>query len=216
MFSAILVLAGLTMVSCGTKKRTLEDYKQEAEKFKSELPESYVVLGECIDSLVQKVYYTNRVSPVENAEPWQYNLDEFTDTKYPKQLLELIAKDTTDTFIKVYNIQTGDTTDIDFSKFSNVYGCGDKFDYLQCGIRFSYYANGKLFFSVPESRYGSSIYFINVYSDEVNKIIDSECVTNIRIEGNKLVYTNSSVTNDDEAEFSCDYHWATKDYTIDL
>ena len=35
---------------------------------------------------------------------------------YTKELLLLVAKDTSETFIKVYNIQTGDTTNIDLKK----------------------------------------------------------------------------------------------------
>lgn len=213
-FATIALFVGAIMVSCGSKERTLEDYQKEAAVFKSGLPESYVVLGECIDTLVQKVYYTNRVSPWEDAnEFWQYNLDRVDNSRYPKKLLELIAQDTSDTFIKVYNLQTGDTSNIDFSKLDNLEG--DKFDDFQLGVCFSHYANGKLFFSVPESRYGGSIYYINVYSDDVNYLVGNG-VTNVRVENNKIVYHNEIVTNEDDAQCTADYNWASKDFTIDL
>lgn len=219
----LLIIAGVVVVprlSSDTpvaKERTLEEIKREAEKFKRELPESYVVLGECIDSLVQKVYYTNRVSPWDDVnELWQSYIDDFNyikDTRYSRKKLELIAKDTSDTFIKVYNLQTGDTSDIDLSRASSEYG---RFDDYQCGIRFSHYAKGRLYFSVPESRYGGNIYCINVYTDEVSKIVDGGCVTNIRVEGDKLVYTNSIVANENEAECTADYDWVTQDFSFDF
>ena len=207
---AIFLFAGLLVASCGTivpEERTLEEYQKEAEAFKRELPESYVVLGECIDTLIQKIYYTNRISPWEQADPWQYSLENINDSRYSKRLLELIAKDTTETFIKVYDLHTDDTSDIDLSEIG---WC------TEYGISFSYYANGKLYFSVPGTRYGSSLYYINVFSDEVSCIVDGGCVTNIRVEGNKIIYKNGLISNENEAEFTSDYNWVIKEFSIDL
>lgn len=221
---AVLLIAGAFLLIWGTngmkpqsngntKERTLEEMKQDAEKFKSELPESYVVLGECIDSLVQKVYFTNRVSPWDDCYlSWQDYLDDIDDNVYPKSLLALQAKDTSATFIKVYNLQSKDTSYIDFSKLYN--DC--RFDDYQAGIRFSYCAKGKLFFSVPACREGSVLYCINVYSDEVSIIDDSGCVRDVRVEGNKLVYSKGIVTNMDEDVCCADYQWVKKDFSIDM
>ncbi|MCR4812043.1 MAG: hypothetical protein K5867_05545 [Bacteroidales bacterium] len=221
--ASILLTIGILMVSCGGGNGEKKMLKA-AENFKRELPESYVILGECMDSLVQKIYYTNRVSPTDDANMcWQDNLDDITDTKYPKSLLELIAKDTAETFIKVYDLQTKETKDIDLSKFTKKDGDGfvvDAFDMYGYGVRFSHYANGKLYLSVPASRLGSNIYCINVYSDEISCVDRDASSQNVRIEGGKLVYSKYVCTNDDEIDyvnkFECDRIWATKDFTIDL
>lgn len=200
---------GAIMASCGTKERTLEDYHKEAEVFKSGLPESYVVLGECIDTLVQKIYYTNRVSPWEECYPWQEELDEINDDMYPRRVLELQRKDNTPTFIKVYNINTHDTTDVDLSKFNGAYG--SVFDDGQIGIRFKHYANGKLYISVPEARDGCGLYCINVYSDEMTLLCGGK---NFHIEGDKIVYSTTICVNPED--FGYQQVFVDKELSIDL
>lgn len=188
------------MTSCGTgiKESTVVDYAQEAEKFKSELPESYVVLGECIDSLVQKIYIANNL--------WDYYKDkdhDFYDS----------------TYLVVYNLQTQkkDTLMTFESVRMNDMGF----------IDFYHLENGKLFFSVNSYRGGSALYYIDVYTDVITQIpmdgeygicydSDENRIPKIYVKDGILYYSKWCCINEDEAECLADKVYGEKEYSIHI
>ena len=177
-----------------TKVSTLEQIKQECEKYKSELPDSYVVLGECVDSVVQKIYFANSV--------WYYyknkNNDDFEDT----------------TFLIVYDFQTKETDTL--MKFET-----SMYDWTGF-IDFFYLENRKLFFSETTYRLGSHLSYIDVYTDNITELVDygiindENGVSEIHVKDGRLYYTKKSCINEEDTEFECDKKYAYKEYSIHI
>lgn len=200
---AAFLFAGLVMASCGTKapkERTLEDYQKEAEAFKSGLPESYVVLGECIDSSVQKVYVANNL--------WEYykNFDDFED-----------FYDTT--YLIVYNLQTQKKDTLMDFETVRINSMGF--------IDFYHLENGKLFFSVNSYRCGSYLSYIDINTDVITRIpmdgeygicydSDENRIPKIYVKDGILYYSKWSIINEDEAECTADIIYAEKEYSIHI
>ena len=181
----VALVVGAILFLSGTGNRSIEKYRAEAEKFKSELPKSYVVLAECIDSAAQKIYYTNVVT------------DSYGMAGYPPDSIP---------FINVYDLNTQKTTSIT-SHFESEYE-------LWFGVSFYYYKNEKLFIAAPDCRDGSNLYYVNIYTDEVECLDNSCMITKVRVEGDKIIYTKAIQLND--TEFLCDREWGYKDYTIQI
>ena len=195
---AIALFVGAILASCGTTERTLEELKQEADNFKRELPESYVVIGECIDTLVQKIYIANNL--------WDYYKDkgdDFYDT----------------TYLVVYNLQTQKKDTL--MTFNSA-------RYVSMGfIDFYHCENGKLFFSVNSERYGSCLSYIDINTDVITRIpmdgaygicydSDENRIPKIYVKDGVLYYSKWSLINEEEAECLADKIYAEKEYSIHI
>lgn len=193
--AVVLLIAGLAVASCGPKKNIIEQAKADAEEFKATLPSNYVILAECIDSVVQKIYYTNVIT------------NDYSADCHPDLENDDIA------FLKVYDLQTKRIYNVDsIEGYYNAEICNA----VEFGVPFHYFKDNKLFIAIPVCREGSNLYYIDVLTDEWVKLDGSGSVYDVSVKENQLVYKKSSVLNDEEDVPTCDYMYTTNEYTIDI